>query len=191
MTDAADNAKRELEPNQTGEAAEEQPAAKRLKTEADAAAADAGLADAADNDADMAEDTEAAAAAAVKAEDGEEAAEADDAAEKQAAAEPVKLGYRTFKNASEASDYIATILRTSTPEENLNEYELLLLLDLLQKGHPRASEKLAKGIKGIQVADTRVGGAQSTCFHIQALDGTLEDFSYRKCLLALYPGEHG
>jgi hypothetical protein len=25
---------------------------------------------------------------------------------------------------------------------------------------------------------------------LQALDGTLEDFSYRKCLLALFPGNY-
>jgi hypothetical protein len=49
--------------------------------------------------------------------------------------------------------------------------------------------QLSKGIKGIQVAEMRVGSSSSSCFHIQALDGTLEDFSYRKCLLALFPGE--
>jgi hypothetical protein len=121
MSEAAEKTKRELEPDQAEDAAEEQPAAKRAKTDADAAAADAETAGAAEGDAEMADDAEAAAADDAQAEDGEEAAEGDDAAEEQVAAEPVKLGYRTFKSASEASDYIANILKKAKPGENLNE----------------------------------------------------------------------
>jgi hypothetical protein len=122
MSEAAEKIKRELEPDQAEDAAEEQPAAKRVKTDAGgAAAADAEQAGAAEGDAEMADDAEAAAADDAQAEDGEEAAEEDDAAEEQVAAEPVKLGYRTFKSASEASDYIANILKKAKPGENLNE----------------------------------------------------------------------
>lgn len=31
------------------------------------------------------------------------------------------------------------------------QYEMTVVLDLLLKGHPRAAEKLARGIRGIQV----------------------------------------
>jgi hypothetical protein len=121
MSDASEKTKRELEPDQAEDAAEEQPAAKRVKTDADAAAAEAGEAGAAEGDAEMAEDAAAAAADDAQAEDGEEAAEDDDAAEEQVAVEPVKLGYRTFKSASEASEYIVNILKRAKPGENLNE----------------------------------------------------------------------
>jgi hypothetical protein len=127
MSEAAENSKRELEIDQTAEAAEEQPAAKRAKTEADAAAADAEAAGAAKGDADMAEDAEGAAAEGEEAADGEAAAEDGDAAEEQAPAEPVKLGYRTFKSAEEASDYIAGILKRAKPGENLNEVCSLMI----------------------------------------------------------------
>lgn len=122
MSEATDKTKRELDFDQAAEAAEEQPAAKRAKTEADAAATDAEAAGAAAGDADMAEDAEAATADDDNAADGEEAAADDgDAAEEQVAAEPVKLGYRTFRSAAEASDYIAGILKKAKPGENLNE----------------------------------------------------------------------
>ena len=45
--------------------------------------------------------------------------------------------------------------------------------------HPNASSKIGCGVRGIYVARTSYG---SPCFHALRRDGTVTDFSYRKCL---------
>lgn len=117
MTTEADNAKRELEADQT-----EEPAAKRTKTDAEPEAAAEQQEAKAEADAPVA-DTADAAGDADAADDA--AGEADDAGDGEAAAaassEPIKLGYRTFKTGSEASDYFSEILKKSKPGDRLNE----------------------------------------------------------------------
>jgi hypothetical protein len=49
--------------------------------------------------------------------------------------------------------------------------------------------QLAAGVNAIVVKARRVDGRVSYCFHICHLDGSVEDFSYRKCLTTLFSGE--
>lgn len=115
--EAGDKQKRQLEADTEAEA---EPAAKRVKTDAEPATAAA--------DTEQAEQADGA-EAADDAEDGcgqqDETAGEEDAAEQPVAAaadvEQVKLGYRTFKNGQEASDYISGVLKRTKPGQDLNE----------------------------------------------------------------------
>lgn len=123
-----------------------QPAAKKAKVGDDgAAAATAAAPDAAA----AAADADAAAAAAEGSGDadddmadggGDDAAAV--AAAQAAAAVPVTLGYRTFASGAAAHHHIGGLLKAWHLGQDLNEYELVMVLDLLRKGHPRADEKV-------------------------------------------------
>jgi hypothetical protein len=63
----------------------------------------------------------------------------------------------------------------------------LILLDLLER-HPRASEKKGAGVESISYGEhPTYAGTQ--CFMINRTDGTKEDFSFRKCIQAIFPEE--
>jgi hypothetical protein len=64
----------------------------------------------------------------------------------------------------------------------------LLQLDLYCTSLVPLSPQLAAGVDAIMVKSVSVGGDVTNCFHICHLDGSVEDFSYRKCLTSLFPG---
>lgn len=98
------------------------------------------------------------------------------------------IGYRTFSNGEECRSYFRHILTSYRRNQDLNEYEQHNILCLIEKGHPRASEKLQGGIKAIQVREKKVEGRSSKCFHLIKDNGDVEDVSYVKCVESLYPG---
>ncbi|BAU00511.1 hypothetical protein VIGAN_10211300 [Vigna angularis var. angularis] len=73
------------------------------------------------------------------------------------------------------------ILNKYAIDELISEFDRSTMLRVLNF-HPRRSEKL-----GIGPQDIKVGWhpkfTDSRCFHIVRTDGTVEDFSYRKCIL--------
>lgn len=101
------------------------------------------------------------------------------------------IGYRTFSNGEECRNYFRHILTSYRRHQDLNEYEYHNLLQLIEKGHPRATEKLQGGVKSIQVREKRVDGRSSKCFHLIKDNGDVEDVSYVKCVESLYPGSGG
>jgi len=44
-------------------------------------------------------------------------------------------------------------------------------------------------VSAVTVMETTHAGVRSRCFHIRHLNGDTEDFSYRKCLDTIFPGE--
>ena len=44
--------------------------------------------------------------------------------------------------------------------------------------HPKANSKIGCGVKSIFVQEDQYG---TFCFHVERVDGSEEDFSYRKC----------
>jgi hypothetical protein len=108
---------------------------------------------------------------------------ADPASEKQQT-----IGYRTFSNGEECRSYFRHILTSYRRNQDLNEYEHHNLIHLIEKGHPRAAEKLQGGVKSIQVKERKVDGRSSKCFHLIKENGDIEDVSYVKCVESLYPG---
>lgn len=111
------------------------------------------------------------------------------AAKRFAAPAPVRLGYKTFKSCTDCKSYFQHLVHSAMPGQQLNEYELSAVLDLLRKGHPRADEKLQKGVKAVEVGTFKKDARDqpTMCFYIVRLDGSKEDFSYNKCLEHLYP----
>ncbi|GAX83356.1 hypothetical protein CEUSTIGMA_g10781.t1 [Chlamydomonas eustigma] len=61
------------------------------------------------------------------------------------------------------------------------------MLQILQF-HPRREEKIGPGIKCLTVTQTEAGryAKQTRCFAIIRADGIQEDFSYIKCLMAIF-----
>ncbi|WOG90280.1 hypothetical protein DCAR_0209523 [Daucus carota subsp. sativus] len=47
--------------------------------------------------------------------------------------------------------------------------------------HPRSSEKIGSGLKEIKIGGSSKSST-SRCFHVVRTDGTIEDFSYHKCI---------
>lgn len=121
-----------------------------------------------------------------------------------AADAPVKIGYKTFESGSSAAKYFYTLINSVTQGQELNEYEFHNVLELLKLGHPEAERKLqgnngaaatASGpgssvaappsVRAVVVRPHAVEG--SPCFHLVRTDGSVEDFSTKKCVCALFP----
>ena len=60
------------------------------------------------------------------------------------------------------------------------QYEYLVLLDLLKKGHQDPATKMGSGIKAFQIREHPE--FTSRCFYLVRTDGSTDDFSYRKCV---------
>ncbi|KAG2489575.1 hypothetical protein HYH03_012023 [Edaphochlamys debaryana] len=126
--------------------------------------------------------------------EGEEEGGGDDAGEPSSKKQrtesgPVKLGFKTFTSAGAAHEYFKNLLQTAPHYTDFNEYEYLVLLDLIKKGHPTWEKKIGGGLRSFQVRPFRQGEADAKAFNAIRKDGTAEDFSYIKCLNTLFPGD--
>jgi len=65
------------------------------------------------------------------------------------------------------------------------QYEYMILLDLLINGHHESDKKVGPGIEAFQVRVHPMW--QSRCYCLIRKDGTVDDFSYRKCVDSLLP----
>ena len=110
---------------------------------------------------------------------------------------PVKIGYKTFDSGAAAAKYFYTLINSVTQGQELNEYEFHNVVELLKAGHPEAERKLqgrlrralppllAASVRAVVVRPHAAEG--SPCFHLVRTDGSLEDFSTKKCVCALFP----
>jgi len=94
---------------------------------------------------------------------------------------PFQLGGRSFYASEDMTAYFRKILNKTRTGAFLPHGEHAMVMELLQRGHRTAKEKLGPGVSGVtvlphpQYPDTR-------CFHLVRVDGTYADFSYRKCV---------
>lgn len=107
---------------------------------------------------------------------------------------PLKLGPCTFESLESALAYFRGLLRVWPENVPLNEYEHLVLSDLLRKCHPRPRSKIGPGIVAFKVKANFEH--TSTCFFACHKGGTEVDFSYLKCFSNLVgynlkPGKGG
>lgn len=65
------------------------------------------------------------------------------------------------------------------------QYEHMVLLDLLKKGHPEPDKKIGGGIQAFQVRYHPT--YKSRCFFLIREDETADDFSFRKCVDHMLP----
>ena len=101
-------------------------------------------------------------------------------------ARPVTLGPVTFDTGDDAMRYFGALRNELTLDQNMNEYEAATTEALLRLGHEDAAKKFGSGLRAFQVRNHPVHNTR--CFMIVRTDGTMEDFSYRKCAARLFPG---
>lgn len=65
------------------------------------------------------------------------------------------------------------------------QYEYLVLLDLLKKGHSEPDKKIGGGIQAFQVRFHPL--YRSRCYFLVREDGASDDFSFRKCVDHILP----
>lgn len=65
------------------------------------------------------------------------------------------------------------------------QYEHLMLLELIKKGHAEPEKKIGPGIKAFQVRYHPV--FKSRCFFLVREDESADDFSFRKCVDHIAP----
>jgi len=91
---------------------------------------------------------------------------------------PVDIGNHSWPTQKEAREFYQILLNKYIPPSSLSGEDYEEVYALLQN-HPNAEQKLEGGIVGIWVA---TDGYNGQCFHIERPDGTLENFSYIKCV---------
>lgn len=96
---------------------------------------------------------------------------------------PVTIGERQFSDFREAKNFFKGLMARTKNGEKLQESDEAIVKALLAY-HTNASEK-TKDIIGITV-DCHPEYPTTRCFFIQKHDGEEQDFSYFKCLTALY-----
>ncbi len=73
------------------------------------------------------------------------------------------------------------ILHTTPPGKALEPGDFQFMIELLLR-HPRAEEKFGVGVRAIRIEPDGIWGG--VMFVAERLDGSVTDFSYRKCLRA-------
>ncbi|XP_074560657.1 protein EMBRYO DEFECTIVE 514-like [Curcuma longa] len=105
--------------------------------------------------------------------------------EEESEAVGATVGPKVFGSSIEMFEYFLKLLRSWSPNLNLNKYEHLVLLDLLKKGHPEPAKKIGVGIEAFQVRYHPTW--KSRCFFLVHVDGSTDDFSFRKCVDKILP----
>ena len=91
---------------------------------------------------------------------------------------PLSIGSHHWPTKKAALEFYKAILNKYSPPCSLSEEDYQEIYMLLQN-HPNATQKLEGGIVGIRVDYDEYNGQ---CFHIERPNGTLENFSYIKCV---------
>eukprot|EP00250_Pteridium_aquilinum_P003201 c13519_g1_i1 orf=67-939(+) len=96
-----------------------------------------------------------------------------------------KVGPKVFTSSMDMFNFFYDLLRTWPLNFNLNKYEHLMLENLISQGHQEPQKKIGAGIEAFQV---RMNPEfYSRCYYIVRSDGSVEDFSYRKCVDNILP----
>ncbi|XP_010257491.1 PREDICTED: protein DCL, chloroplastic-like [Nelumbo nucifera] len=117
-------------------------------------------------------------------EDGKEKDEEQEK-EEEKKEDPVSLGPKKFSSSEDMFNYFYKLLHYWPPNINVNEYEHMVLLDLLKKGHAEAEKKLGGGVGAFQVRYHPMW--KSRCFFLIRHDESVDDFSFRKCVDHILP----
>lgn len=84
----------------------------------------------------------------------------------------------SFSSKKDAVDYFRQLLYRWETNESITGSDFDAVESLLLK-HPRQVSKIGDGINKLFVAKTEHG---NRCFHVERLDGTIENFSIFKCI---------
>ncbi|KAM7269475.1 hypothetical protein ACFE04_024972 [Oxalis oulophora] len=97
----------------------------------------------------------------------------------------VKLGPKRFGSSIEMFDYLFKFLHYWPTNVDLNKFEHMVLLDLLNKGHEDHAKKIGTGVRAFQVRHHPMW--KSKCFFLIRDDQSADDFSFRKCVHHILP----
>lgn len=97
----------------------------------------------------------------------------------QKAKGPFVLGNITYEDINKVKSKARVILNTKKDGEELNEFEVKFIVDLL-KFHKNGEAKL-KDMKKV-IVDSHPNFKATRCFFVVRADGTKEDFSIAKCI---------
>jgi hypothetical protein len=92
--------------------------------------------------------------------------------------EQINLGPFTFHNYEEAFTLAHDTLAKYKKGETVTDQERNFLIAVLKLRGPEGLDKISCGIKRIYVDENKFG---SLCFHMERVDGSVDDFSYKKC----------
>ncbi|KAE9587456.1 hypothetical protein Lal_00031807 [Lupinus albus] len=109
----------------------------------------------------------------------------EDKDEEKEASGPVYLGFKSFVSSVEIFDYFYKFLHAWPLYLNVNKYEHKMLLELLTNGHQEPDKKIGGGVRAFQVRNHPV--YKSKCFFLIREDGSVDDFSFRKCVDHILP----
>lgn len=115
----------------------------------------------------------------------EKSAEEEIVEKMDAVTDPVELGPKRFGSSVEMFDYFWKLIHHWPLNLDLNKYEQMVVLELLNKGHPEPDKKIGKGVKAFQIRTHPQW--KSKCFFIIRNDESSEDFSFRKCVDNILP----
>jgi hypothetical protein len=76
--------------------------------------------------------------------------------------------------------YFSWILNNMTVNQDMNDYEFMVVDQCLRTAHPEAEKKIGCGVKTFQIRTHPEH--DSRCYSVMRTDGSCEDFSYRKCV---------
>jgi hypothetical protein len=91
----------------------------------------------------------------------------------------LQVGKRLFPTKTAAQKYFSRILASGI--HKLEGEELEMVLSLLEY-HPRAEDKVGAGVASVAVMPNAKDGGAYNGFVLRRVDGSVEGFSYRKCL---------
>lgn len=95
------------------------------------------------------------------------------------------MGPKEFASSVDMFDYFFALLHSWTPQLEINKYEHMVLEDLVKKGHAEPSKKIGAGVEAFEIRNHPVW--QSRCFFVRRVDGSSDDFSFRKCVDNILP----
>jgi hypothetical protein len=91
---------------------------------------------------------------------------------------PLTIGKRSFETRNAASRFVKDLLYSQPLKVAIQEPHHSFLTDLISR-HPRAEEKVGKGIDHFTVVNSVRGGR---CFCLTRIDGTKTDFTFYECM---------
>lgn len=90
----------------------------------------------------------------------------------------ITLGGKAYTK-TEAAKTLSLILNSYDISDTLLGEHHMIVLDILQH-HPRAIDKIGAGVENFFVRESPVW--RGRCFGIKRIDGSEDDFSFKKCL---------
>lgn len=91
---------------------------------------------------------------------------------------PLTIGQRSFETRNAATRFVKDLLYSQPLKVAIQEPHHSFLIALISR-HPRAKEKVGKGIGHFTVENVARGGR---CFCLTRIDGTKTDFTFYECV---------